>query len=243
MAKIVMVDELMEQMNEFKRQDNVAKFIKKYRNLDYLAMIMINYAEELISKNKYDTACLIYLEIDGNKNLKYISDEVTLWFRLGEYYIRKGEIEKGKSYLIKLCNEVENYEESFGFRELTDEWQKLKPYVVNEIKPSLIINADTEDDETMTDDALLELFLEEMGSGGLHAYLTYYGHRLEETLDAAKRKEKKVTVELLELIKTQYFKGKMPTKVETIENIILKNDWWFEEEDDKYYYEIEKELC
>ena len=37
--------------------------------------------------------------------------------------------------------------------------------------------------------------------------------------------------------------GKMPEKIETIENIIFKNDWWFEEEYDKYYYEIEKELC
>ena len=113
MAKIVVVDDLMKEMSNFKSQKDVAKFIKKYRSLDYLTMIMINYAEELISKNKYDIAILIYLEIDGNKRLKCISDEVTLWFRLGEYYINKGEIEKGKAYLIELCDEIENYEESF----------------------------------------------------------------------------------------------------------------------------------
>lgn len=243
MAKIIMVDDLMEQMDDFKNQKDVSKFINKYKSVDYLGTIMINYAEQLIVKNKYDTACLIYLEIEENKNLKYIGDEVTLWFRLGEYYINKGENEKGKSYLIKLCNEVENYEEALGFRELTAEWQKLKPYVVNELKPSLITLCDSSEDESMTEEELLELFLEEMASGGIHSYLSCYGHKLEETLVAAKHKEKNVTVELLELIKTKYFKGKMPQKVETIEDIILKNDWWFEEEYDKYYSEIEQELC
>ena len=243
MAKIIMVEDLMAKMNDFTSQKDVAKFIKKYKSLDYLDMIMINYAEELIAKNKYDTACMIYLEIDENKNLKYISDEVTLWFRLGEYYINKGEIEKGKQYLINLCNEVENYEEALGFRDLSANWQKLKPYVADEIKPSLILNTDTDEDELMSEDELLELFLEEMALGGLHAYLTSYVHRLEETLAAAKNKEKPLTAELLELVKTKYFKGKMPKKLKTIENRILKNDWWFEEEYDKYYYDIEKELC
>lgn len=243
MSKIIMIDDLMTQMDDFTSQKDVAKFIKKYKSVDYLGMIMINYAEELISKNKYDTACLIYLGMVDNKQLRYISDDVTVWFRLGEYYINKGETEKGKAYLIKLCNTVSNYEESLGFRELTDAWQKLKPYVVDEIKPSLITLCDTDEDEEMTEDELLELFLEEMASGGLHAYLTSYGHRLEETLAAAKNKEKPLTAELLELVKTKYFKGKMPKKLETIENRIFKNDWWFEEEYDKYYYEIEKELC
>ena len=243
MSKIVMIDDLMEQMSNFKTQKDVAEFIKKYRSLDYLSMIMINYAEELISKNKYDIAILIYLEIDGNKRLKCISDEVTLWFRLGEYYINKGEIEKGKAYLIELCDEIDNYEESLGFRELTADWQKIKHYVAGEIKPSLVTIKDTEEDESMTDDELLNLFLEEMASGGIHAYLTSYGHKLEETLAAAKRQEKTFTVELLELIKTKYFKGKMPKKLKTIEDKIYKNDWWFEEEYDEFYYEIEKELC
>ncbi|MBP3677192.1 MAG: hypothetical protein J6I97_02485 [Agathobacter sp.] len=52
-----------------------------------------------------------------------------------------------------------------------------------------------------------------------------------------------MTVELLELIKTKYFNGDMPKEIETIEDIVIKNDWWFEEEYDQYYYEIEKELC
>ena len=102
-GKIIMIDDLMKQMDDFKNQKDVSKFINKYKSVDYLDMIMTNYAEQLITKKQYDTACLIYLEIERNKNLKYISDEVTLWFRLGEYYINKGETDKGKSYLIKLC--------------------------------------------------------------------------------------------------------------------------------------------
>ena len=115
----------------------------------------------------------------------------------------------------------------------------LKPYVVDEIKPSLVVGKD----EIVADDDLLELFLEEMASGGIHAYLTSYGHLLERTLKMAKSREKLATAKLLELIKIKYFNGKMPKKLTKIENIIDKNDWWFEEEYDQYYYEIEKELC
>ena len=243
MAKIIMVDDLMEQMDNFKTQKDVARFIKKYKSVEYLPMIMMNYADELRNKGKCDIANLIYLEVFENKHLKYIYDEVTLYLRLGEYYINNGEIEKGKSYLISLCDEVDNYEEAIEFRELTADWQKLKPYVVDEIKPSLVTMNDTDEDEFVPDDELLELFLEEMASGGIHAYLMSYGHLFERTLEMANAKGKIVTVELLELIKEKYFKGNMPKKLSTIENLIDKNDWWFEEEYDKYYYEIEKELC
>ena len=243
MAKIIMVDDLMEQMDNFKSQKDVSRFIKKYKSVEYLPMIMMNYADELRNKGKRDIANLIYLEMVENKHLKYIYDEVTLYLRLAEYYINNGEIEKGKSYLLLLCDEVDNYEEAIEFRELTAEWQKLKPYVVDEIRPSLVTMNDTDEDEFVPDDVLLELFLSEMASGGIHAYLTSYGHLLERTLGMARSKEKTVTVELLELIKTKYFKGEMPQKLVTIENIIDKNEWWFEEEYDQYYYEIEKELC
>lgn len=240
MGSAVEYDVLIEEMKKFKSQKDVAEFIGKYRKTMNLPMIMMEYADELMHQNEYDKAILMYLEIDKNKKLEYIYDDVTLWFRLGEYYINNGDVEKGKSYLIKICDEVSNYEESFEFRELTVNWQKLKPYIIDDIKPSLVFE---EDDEPMTDDELLEVLLEELGSGGLHPYLTYYGDRLEETLAAAKRKGKTKTVELLELIKTKYFKGEMPKDIQTIEDIILKNDWWFEEEDEEYYDEIEDELC
>lgn len=239
MSKNIMVDDLIEQMNNFKSQKDVAKFIEKYKSVEYLPMIMMYYADELRNKSKNNIAILMYLEMAENKHLKYIYDDVTLYLRLGEYYINKGEIEKGKSYLIKLCDEVENYEEAIGFRELTADWKMLKPYVVDEIKPSLVVGKD----EIVADDDLLELFLEEMASGGIHAYLTSYGHLLERTLKMAKSREKLATAKLLELIKIKYFNGKMPKKLTKIENIIDKNDWWFEEEYDQYYYEIEKELC
>lgn len=241
MAKIIMVDDLMQQMDSFSSQKDVAKFIKKYRKDMHLEMIMVNYAEELIKNKKYDTAILIFLEMIQNKYIKYISDEVTVWFRLGEYYINNGEIEKAKEFLIRICNNYENYEESFEFRGLTSAWEKVKHYVENDVKPSISINNDLQDDEPMTDTELLDLFIGEMASGGIHAYLTNYGNRLEETLAAAKRNNKPLTVELLELIKTKYFNGEMPNKIEAIENKIFDNDWWFEEEYDEYYYKIELE--
>lgn len=241
MTKIIMADDLMQQMDSFSSQKDVAKFIKKYRKVMHLEMIMVNYAEDLIKKKKYDTAILIFLEMIQNKYIEYISDEVTVWFRLGEYFINNGEIEKGKDYLIQICNNYDNYEESFEFRSLTSAWEKVKHYVENDVKPSISVNDDSQDNEPMTDTELLDLFIEEMASGGIHAYLTSYGNRLEETLAAAKQNNKTLTVELLELIKTKYFNGKMPNKLEIIENKIFDNDWWFEEEYDEYYYRIELE--
>ena len=72
---------------------------------------------------------------------------------------------------------------------------------------------ETNEDEFIPDDELLELFLSEMGSGGIHTYLTSYGHLLERTLEMARSKEKPITVELLELIKTKYFK-----EISTVQN-------------------------
>ena len=71
MSKIIMVDDLIEQMDNFKCQKDVAEFIKKYKSVEYLPMIMMNYAEVLRRNNKYDTANLIYLEITENKHLEY----------------------------------------------------------------------------------------------------------------------------------------------------------------------------
>lgn len=241
MAKIVMVDDFMAEMDNFSSRKDVAKFIKKYRKMMHLEMIMVNYAEELINKKKHDTAMLIYLELVDNKYIEYISDEVTVWFRLGEYYINNGDIERGKGYLIQICNNYDNYEESFEFRALTKSWNKIKPYVEGEIKPSLVTNNNDDEIEPMTDAELLELFIEEMASGGIHAYLTNFGHRLDDTIGAAKRQEKALTIELLELIKDKYFDGKMPKTLDEIENRIYKNDWWFEQEYDEYYYRIELE--
>ncbi len=82
-----------------------------------------------------------------------------------------------------------------------------------------------------------------MASGGIYSYLTNYGNRLDETLLVTKSNEMPVTIELLELIKTKYFKNKMPKKLDGIQDLIYENYWWFEDEYDKYYYKIEKELC
>lgn len=246
MYKMFLSDKLIEEMRAFKSQKDVEKFIKKNRSIEHLPMALMDYAAELWSNNNYESAMMIYMEMDGNKHLPYVYDDVTLGLRLGKYYIENGEIEKGKTYLLNICNEYSNYEESFSFRELTDEWLKVKPYVADQIPASLITmgdEAEAIDNASMTDDELLELLLEEIGSGGVHSYLTSYGHRLEETLAAAEHNGKTITVEFLKMIKTKYFGGKMPEKLEKINEIIFENDWWFEEEFDQYYSHIEDELA
>ena len=71
MSKNIMVDDLIEQMNNFKSQKDVAKFIEKYKSVEYLPMIMMYYADELRNKSKNNIAILMYLEMAENKHLKY----------------------------------------------------------------------------------------------------------------------------------------------------------------------------
>lgn len=65
-------------------------------------------------------------------------DDVTYYLRNAQYYIEMGDLELGKSYLVKLCCEtVDNYEESIGFRELTHVWDKYRHLVEGKVPASI----------------------------------------------------------------------------------------------------------
>lgn len=64
-------------------------------------------------------------------------DGVTLFLRLAEYYFEKGEIEKGKEFLIRLCTKTSlNYEDSIALRDMTEIWDKYKHYVIGKVPKS-----------------------------------------------------------------------------------------------------------
>ena len=108
------------------------KYRKYFGTGDYL----INLAEEeYYSKGDYLAGLTIIKTV--HKHFENVADDVTICLRMAEYYIENGETEKGIEYLIKLCTEtVSNYEESIGFRNLTEVWSKYKHLVEGKVPPS-----------------------------------------------------------------------------------------------------------
>lgn len=108
----------------------------KYKNYFGLGDCLINLAEEeYYQKGDYLAGQTIIKVV--HKYFKNIADEVTVYLRMAEYYVEKGEVEKGIEYLIKLCSEtVENYEESIAHRKLTVVWEKYMHLVAGKVPPS-----------------------------------------------------------------------------------------------------------
>lgn len=76
-----------------------------------MATYYVNYGDGLIAKGQKE-AGILYLQIATEVFGEY-ADEITCFLRFAEYYIENGEMEKGVSYLIKVCCETTtNYEES-----------------------------------------------------------------------------------------------------------------------------------
>lgn len=113
-----------------------SKYKKAFGTGDYL----INIAEEkYFVKGDYLAGITIIKTV--HKHFKNIADDVTVYLRMAEYYIEKGETEKGIDYLVKFCTEtVSNYEEAIAYRALTAVWEKYKHLVDGKVPPSEVCN-------------------------------------------------------------------------------------------------------
>lgn len=114
--------------------DNLTTDYKEYFGCgDYLIKI----ADELIAQGDYDAGLIINKTV--LEHFDCIADDVTLYLRLAECYLEKGDEKMGTEYLILLCTETaDNYEEAISFRELDDVWQKYKHLVENKVPASLV---------------------------------------------------------------------------------------------------------
>lgn len=166
-------------------------------------------------------------------------DEVEVWLKKAQKCFDKGDIEKGRKYLIRLCNEYENYEESFAFRDLTDVWNQYKHFVEGMVPPSKNLN---EPDENLTDDALLELLLEEVNSGGFDAYLCYNGEHFGRTYDVVKASDMPLTLDVLDRVKGKFPQGEVPESADAISDLIDDNALNFDDEDDFFCNTAVKEF-
>lgn len=211
-------------------------FSKKYRKLQYIDIMAMNYAEELVKKSDYDRGVMIIKSIYNSKYLDCLTDEVTVYIILAQYYIENGEAEKGRDFLVKIANEtVENYEEALEFRGWLKIWNKYKNMVENEIPRSIKINNDT---KILSDDDLLKLLLEEVHSGGYGSYLSYNSKHFESTLAAAEKRKMTALTEQLKRIKAQFPNVEIPINSIDVDDIIENNNLNFDDEDELFYSQI-----
>ena len=241
MPKFVMLEDLQAELQKCHSVKEITKFIKKHRKVQMLGDFLINSAEDRIEKSNYETGINILLAVYESDFLKDIGDDVTLYLRLGEYYIENGNVNKGKDFLICLCNEtVDNYEDALEFRKLLPVWKKYKHLVQGCVQPSVSLEEDSQ--KAPAPEELLEELLEEVCSGGFDSYLSYHSRFFEETLQAAETLNKPHTAALLKKVADKFPDKRVPKNPEETETIIMDNSLDFEEEDSCFYDLAEKEL-
>lgn len=227
--KLINIENTIKDLDNVTNEKELSRFFKKYRKVQFIDVMLVNYAENLIKGNDYQKGIMIIKCIYESKYFDFISDDVTVYILLARHYIENGDIEKGKQFLIKTANETtDNYEESLKFRGYLDVFNKYKPLVEDKIKKSL--STDTE--EELSDNDLLELLLQEVHSGGYESYLSNYSKYFDRTLKLAKKRKMTLLAKQLERIKSKFPNNAVhDNAVDVIEN----NGLNFDSEDELFY--------
>lgn len=230
--KLINIEKTINDLDNVNNEKELSKFFKKYRKVQFIDVMLVNYADNLIKGNDYQKGIMIIKGIYESKYFDFISDDITVYILLAKHYIENGDIEKGKRFLIKIANETtDNYEESLDFRGYLDIFNKYRHLVKDKIKKS--VSTDTE--EELSDDDLLELLLEEVHSGGYNAYLSYYSKYFDRTLNLAKNRKMELLVQQLERIQSKFPNNVVP---DNAVNIIESNSLNFDSEDELFYNKI-----
>lgn len=228
--KIYNADEMLKDLENLKTERNVSRFLKKYKFADYIDIILVNHARRLMKGSEKEKGIMII-----NKFLKAEKDEIMKYIVSAVFAFETGETEKGKEFLRKIATETtDNYEESLEFRGWLDEWNKYKHLVKGEIPKSKVVNGKADSDE-LSDDELMDLFLEEVHSGGYDAYLSYNAEHFERTLEIAKARKLNGLAKQLERIKAKFPNNEVP---ENADEIIEKLNLNFDDEDELFYSQI-----
>ena len=112
----------------------LTKFVNAYRNDYLIGNLLVEAGDDAMEKGDAEAA-LVFLK--AAEKCPNVGDETTLYLRLAQIHLEKGDQETGIAYLIKLCTEgPSNYVESISFRELTDIWERYKHLVEGLVPPS-----------------------------------------------------------------------------------------------------------
>ena len=112
---------------------------KEYHNCMGIGDYLLALGEDYISNNDY-LAGITFIKI-VDKYYGFVANTTLLNLRMAEYHIENNEVETGTEYLLKLCSDVSNYEESIEFNELTAVWEKFKYLVKDKVPASVAFNS------------------------------------------------------------------------------------------------------
>ena len=120
-------------------ESQVAQFVRSNRKIPQTSALLVSAGEEYMLENDPDAAWIFFRSAEKCPELY---NEITLYMRLAQLHLEKGMQDEGIAYLIKLCTEtVDNYEESLGFHELTEVWNRYKHLVEGKVPPSIAFNS------------------------------------------------------------------------------------------------------
>ena len=113
----------------------LTRFVNEYRNDYLIGNLLVEAGDDAMEKGDPEAA-LVFLK--AAEKCPNVGDETTLYLRLAQIHLEKGDQETGVAYLIRLCTEgPSNYEESIGFRELTEVWNRYRHLVDGLVPPSV----------------------------------------------------------------------------------------------------------
>ena len=119
---------------DFKKTSNSEELLASIKNIASLygdcigiGDLILTYGEELISEGNYDVGIAVILSTE--KSFKIIANQTLLCIRLAEFEFKKGNVEQGKEYILRLATNTDNYEEAIEINGLTDIWNRYKSTV------------------------------------------------------------------------------------------------------------------
>ena len=116
-------------------EHQLTAFVKSYGSDRLIGNLLVDAGDNSMEKGDPEAA-LVFLK--AAEKCPDVGSETTLYLRLAQIHLEKGDQETGVAYLIKLCTEgPSNYEESIGFNELTDVWNRYRHLVDGLVPPSV----------------------------------------------------------------------------------------------------------
>lgn len=115
--------------------EQVAQFLQMHRKEPWTGNLLVDAGEKHMVSGDPEAALIFFRAAESCPNT---ANRTLLYLRLAQIHLEQGQQEEGVAYLIKLCTEtVDNYEESIGFNELTDVWEKYRHLVEGLVPPSV----------------------------------------------------------------------------------------------------------
>jgi tetratricopeptide (TPR) repeat protein len=143
-------------------ETNLISIAGEFRDYMGVGDLFVHRGEMLFDKGDPDGG-ICYLQI-ADEIFRQINNRVTLYLRIAQYELERGNKESGILYLQKLCTEgADNYEEVIAANELTDVWEKYRHLVDGTVPKSVPLMEDpryaplSPDECSMQIDAIFEL--------------------------------------------------------------------------------------